>query len=354
MRKSSLVGILVAVSLSFGCGNKGGGNSPATSTTVNNDTITIRSTVSISLDPVLNAIGAKSVNVGTNLNFTISGSDPDGDTLTYSATGLPAGATFNADTRTFEWTPGYTQAGSYNVTFAVNDGSQSATETVTITVITSVSLKGPINIKVSSLGYVEYLGQIINVADYPVCFVKMTIDSKDFNGNLIDTAVGYVEGSTMVVLNSIYPDTCLQPGELGGFDIYTHLHTIPASYTYAMTADNTNISEPIVSPSQVIIDQTISETTETSGNLKLLGFVKNLHSTITLRFVKISLVALYGEKVVDTEFTYINGSSCEVSPGITTSTCLSPGDSRPFSVPLDVPPGEVSMYYYKINFGIVD
>ena len=49
--------------------------------------------------PVLNAIGAKGVNENTNLNFTISGSDPDGDAITYSASGLPAGATFNTSTR---------------------------------------------------------------------------------------------------------------------------------------------------------------------------------------------------------------------------------------------------------------
>ncbi|MBI5406795.1 MAG: tandem-95 repeat protein, partial [Nitrospirae bacterium] len=84
--------------------------------------------------PTLNTIGAKSVNENTNLNFTISGSDPDGDAITYSASGLPAGATFNTSTRVFDWTPSYSQSGSYNVTFTVSDGSLSASEVVTITV----------------------------------------------------------------------------------------------------------------------------------------------------------------------------------------------------------------------------
>jgi len=64
----------------------------------------------------------------------VTGSDPDGGTLTYSASGLPSGASFNASTRTFSWTPSSTQSGSYNVTFTVSDGSLSASTTITITV----------------------------------------------------------------------------------------------------------------------------------------------------------------------------------------------------------------------------
>ncbi|MDO8748652.1 MAG: putative Ig domain-containing protein [Candidatus Omnitrophota bacterium] len=85
--------------------------------------------------PVLAAIGARTVNENMALSFTISASDVDGDTLTYSASGLPTGAAFNTSTRTFSWTPTYTQAGSYNVTFSVNDGNGgTASETIAITV----------------------------------------------------------------------------------------------------------------------------------------------------------------------------------------------------------------------------
>ncbi|MBI5192271.1 MAG: tandem-95 repeat protein, partial [Nitrospirae bacterium] len=94
-------------------------------------TITVNN---VNRSPVLNAIGAKGINEGSNLNFTVSGSDPDADPLTYSATGLPTGATFNTSTRVFDWTPTYSQSGSYNVTFTVSDGSLSASEVVTITV----------------------------------------------------------------------------------------------------------------------------------------------------------------------------------------------------------------------------
>ncbi|NLH15037.1 MAG: hypothetical protein GX455_00515, partial [Phycisphaerae bacterium] len=95
--------------------------------------------------PVLAAIGAKSVTEGNALSFTISGADPDNDPLTYSATGLPNGATFNATTRTFAWTPATGTAGSYNVTFRVQDsGGLSSSETITITVVAAPVNHAPV------------------------------------------------------------------------------------------------------------------------------------------------------------------------------------------------------------------
>ncbi len=86
--------------------------------------------------PVLASIGNKTVNEGSLLQFTVSAADAEGNTLTYSATGLPAGATFTPSTRTFSWTPGNTQSGSYpNVHFQVTDtGSLTDSEDITITV----------------------------------------------------------------------------------------------------------------------------------------------------------------------------------------------------------------------------
>ena len=84
--------------------------------------------------PVLNLIDNKSINEGRTLTFQISATDPDNAPLTYSASGLPTGANFDPATHTFAWTPTYDQAGSYNVTFTVSDGSLTASETITITV----------------------------------------------------------------------------------------------------------------------------------------------------------------------------------------------------------------------------
>src|SRR5205823_3137535 len=73
--------------------------------------------------------GNKSGSEGSLLTFTVAATDVDGDALTYSASGLPTGASFDPATRTFSWTPTFDQAGPYpGVIFTVSDGTATATE----------------------------------------------------------------------------------------------------------------------------------------------------------------------------------------------------------------------------------
>jgi hypothetical protein len=102
--------------------------------------------------PVLNTIGAKRVDENSLLTFTVTASDPDGDGLTYSASNVPTGASFNAASQTFGWTPGYGAAGNYTVTFTVTDNGspvQSDSEEVTITVSADVYPPAdPVNLRI--------------------------------------------------------------------------------------------------------------------------------------------------------------------------------------------------------------
>lgn len=83
--------------------------------------------------PILGSIGNKAVNEGELLSFDISGSDPDGDSLTYTVTNKPASATFSGVS--FGWTPGGSDQGTYTLTFEVSDGNGGIdNEDVTITV----------------------------------------------------------------------------------------------------------------------------------------------------------------------------------------------------------------------------
>ncbi|MCX6829204.1 MAG: tandem-95 repeat protein, partial [candidate division Zixibacteria bacterium] len=87
--------------------------------------------------PILAAIGAKTINENSNLNFGVSASDLDGNIPALTVSTLPTGATFidHANgTGTFDWTPTFYQAGFYNVTFYSSDGSATDSEVVTITV----------------------------------------------------------------------------------------------------------------------------------------------------------------------------------------------------------------------------
>ncbi len=103
------------------------------------ETRTVQGEVTINVSnsaPVLAPIGNKSVDANSNLSFTITATDPDGGTLTYSAEGLPSGATFNASTGAFSWTPVLAESGSSRtVTFKVDDSLGSIDSgTVTLSV----------------------------------------------------------------------------------------------------------------------------------------------------------------------------------------------------------------------------
>ncbi|MCP5092574.1 MAG: DUF5011 domain-containing protein, partial [Gammaproteobacteria bacterium] len=93
------------------------------------------------LPPVLATIGNQTRDEGQLLTLNLSASDPNaGNSVTFSANNLPAGATFedNLDgTAVFTWTPNFNQAGSYTPRFTVrDDGSpvEQDRETITITV----------------------------------------------------------------------------------------------------------------------------------------------------------------------------------------------------------------------------
>jgi len=97
------------------------------------DSETITITVNnVNRAPVLSTISDKSVYLGDSLNFAVDATDPDSDSLTYSAQNIPSGATFT--NRTFSWTPSESQVASYNVTFVASDGQLQDSEQITITV----------------------------------------------------------------------------------------------------------------------------------------------------------------------------------------------------------------------------
>src|SRR5437773_1932920 len=85
--------------------------------------------------PVLAPIGAKSGSEGSLLTFTVAATDADGDLLTYSASGLPTGASFDPTTKMFSWTPSFDQANTYpGVTFSVTRRTSTASETIAIAI----------------------------------------------------------------------------------------------------------------------------------------------------------------------------------------------------------------------------
>ncbi len=89
-------------------------------------------------NPVLNPIGAKTINENQTLTFGISATDSDGDIIILTAENLPEGAVFTDYTNrtgSFSWIPTYEKAGEYNIKFTAKDATGlEDSETVKITV----------------------------------------------------------------------------------------------------------------------------------------------------------------------------------------------------------------------------
>ncbi len=83
--------------------------------------------------PIIAPIPDTNITLGETFTYTVEAADPDGDDLSYSLTTSPStDMTINDTTGLISWNP--TAVGSYEVTVEVFDGSESTTQSFTITV----------------------------------------------------------------------------------------------------------------------------------------------------------------------------------------------------------------------------
>jgi plastocyanin len=89
------------------------------------ETLNMRGNITVTCSngaPVVNGIAPQAVDENVLLSVVPTANDPNGDTLTWSGSSLPSGASVNASTGELTWTPSFTQAGLYTgVTLIAND-----------------------------------------------------------------------------------------------------------------------------------------------------------------------------------------------------------------------------------------
>jgi hypothetical protein len=130
------------------------------------------------------------ITYGAAFNFQFPAntfSDPDNDPLTYSASGMPAGITFSALTRTFSGTP--TQAGIFPVTVNANDGgapSLTATTTFNITI-------NPATLSIAAQPQTKSYG----ATDPALTFIASGLQLSDTIGSVLTGALARVTGESV-------------------------------------------------------------------------------------------------------------------------------------------------------------
>jgi Tol biopolymer transport system component/formylglycine-generating enzyme required for sulfatase activity len=159
-------------------------------------TITVTVPVPVNQLPVLAAIEAKTIEENQTLSFVLSGSDPDGDLLTYGVAGNPSGSALSGNT--FSWVPAVGQTGSYTVSFTVNDGKGgSATQSVTITVTQT-----PQEPVVENNPPILHLGWLLGQGGEPSkegSLLSFTVPASDPDGDALTfSSIGNPPGSTLV------------------------------------------------------------------------------------------------------------------------------------------------------------
>ncbi|HUR20429.1 MAG TPA: putative Ig domain-containing protein [Vicinamibacterales bacterium] len=89
--------------------------------------ITVQNTAPVNRAPTITGTPTTTITAGTAYNFAPVGSDPDGNSLTYSIQNQPSWSTFNASTGRLSGTPGAGNVGtSGRITITVSDGTLTA------------------------------------------------------------------------------------------------------------------------------------------------------------------------------------------------------------------------------------
>ncbi len=177
--------------------------------------ITVNAVATANHAPVLDTIINKNIKQNSTLKFKATAADPDtGQTVTFSLVSAPAGATINASTGAFAWTP--TAAGTYSATIRVTDnGTPAMYDQQTFNIKVNAVAAGAINTTANnSEAAVKALpGQLFNVSLYPnpvhnSCTIKLNtstaavaITIKDAKGSVVINKQVNMQGALSTVLD---------------------------------------------------------------------------------------------------------------------------------------------------------
>ena len=233
--------------------------------------------------PILVVIGNKQINEGELLNFSVTAVDDDGDNLTYTASNLPSGSSFDGLSRVFSWNPGFDQGGTYsNVDFHVSDGKDTTSESISIQVL-NVN-RGPVLATIASITVNE--GEVVSInptgtdpdgdvlsfsysgwmtsasyttvsGDVGIHTVTVTASDGTLSASQ-DVSVTVVQSTAAVTLSW----TANTESDLGGYKIYYGL----SSRVYPNVVDATNVTSYTL-PIEAGVDVYLALTAyDTSGN----------------------------------------------------------------------------------------
>ncbi|MEQ9887765.1 putative Ig domain-containing protein [Pectobacterium zantedeschiae] len=204
--------------------------------------------------PVVSAtIPAQSVAQDASLNFTVPAgtfTDPDGDTLTLSATlanglALPSWLTFNPATGTFTGTPGNADVGTLSIKVIANDGNASVSTTFSLAV-TNVNDAPVVATPIPAQSVAQ---------DGSLNFAIPAGTFTDPDGDTLSLSATLANGSPLPGWITFNPATGTFSGTPGNADVGTLSIKVTAndgnasvSTTFSLTVTNVNDAPVIATP----------------------------------------------------------------------------------------------------------
>jgi hypothetical protein len=199
------------------------------------DVVTITYTVSPNVQPALAAVINQSTAIGQVVTLQLVGTDPDGNALTYSATGLPQGLVLVPATGVISGTPGVT--GVATVTATVSDGALSASRTFTWAITTdttspTVTITGP----TTAAAYSTTMTSVVVTGTAGDALGVTQVSWANSRGGS-GTAVGTTNWATAVIALQSGPNVVTVTARDGAGNSSTDVLTISATApTVAITA----------------------------------------------------------------------------------------------------------------------
>ncbi|ACT11526.1 MULTISPECIES: putative Ig domain-containing protein [Pectobacterium] len=202
---------------------------------------------------VATPIPAQSVAQDGSLSFTVPAgtfTDPDGDTLSLSATlangsALPGWLTFNSVTGTFSGTPGNADVGTLSIKVIANDGNASVSTTFSLT-ITNVNDAPMVSATIPAQSVAQ---------DGSLNFTVPAGTFTDPDGDTLTLSATLANGSTLPSWLTFNPATGTFSGTPGNADVGTlsikvtaHDGSASVSTTFNLTITNVNDAPVVATP----------------------------------------------------------------------------------------------------------
>jgi hypothetical protein len=188
--------------------------------------------------PVLANPGPQANDEGTAISLQLSATDPDGDAITYSASGLPPDLAINPSTGLITGTLVFTSAGSWTVNITATANGQSDTELFTWTV--------------ADINRPPALINPGNQTNAETAFVSLLLTGNDADGDTVTySAVGLPPSLTVNAITGVVSGT-LAPSSSGTYDVTARAHdgnfTTGVVFTWTVTSASGAPSASVTAP----------------------------------------------------------------------------------------------------------